>query len=215
VHVARDRYYVSGGVHAAGASVDWVLELAGGERDERLAEAAEVPPGALGASFIPRLRSADGEVVERGVLFGLTPELGGAELVRAVLEGLAFAFRDALDAVASYTGADESPEVRAIGGGARNRLLLELKATVLGRPLHRPEVEEATALGAALLGAVGADVRADAGEAARALELEVEQFHPLSEQVAAYQARFEEVSGHDYPDLRAVSKALEELADDE
>lgn len=214
VHVARDRYYVSGGVHAAGASVDWVLELAGGERDERLAEAAEVPPGALGASFIPRLRSEDGEVVERGVLFGLTPELGGAELVRAVLEGLAFAFRQALEAVASHAGLDGSPEVRAIGGGARNTLLLDLKATVLGRPLHRLEVEEATALGAALLGAVGAELHADAAEAARALELEVEQFHPLSDQVAGYEARFEEVCGRDYPDLRAVSRALEELAEE-
>ncbi|MDQ4130425.1 MAG: FGGY-family carbohydrate kinase, partial [Actinomycetota bacterium] len=94
------------------------------------------------------------------------------------------------------------------------RLLLELKATVLGRPLHRPEVEEATALGAALLGAVGADLHADAAEAASALELEVEQVNPLSEQVAGYQARFEEVCGRDYPDLHAVSQALEELTEE-
>ncbi|MDP8931399.1 MAG: FGGY family carbohydrate kinase [Actinomycetota bacterium] len=213
-HVVRDRYYISGGVHAAGASVDWVLELAGGERDERLTEASAVPPGAHGASFLPLLRAEAGEVVERGVLMGLTPELGRAELVRAVHEGLAFAFRHALDAVASHAGLDEPPEVRAIGGGARNQLLLELKATVLGRPLHRLEVEEATCLGAALLGAVGADLYEDAAKAAVGLELEAEEIHPHSDQVAGYQARFEELLGRDYPDLRAVSRALEELADE-
>ncbi|MDP8932043.1 MAG: FGGY family carbohydrate kinase [Actinomycetota bacterium] len=213
-HVARDRYYISGGVHAAGASVDWVLELAGGERDERLAEAAAVAPGAHGASFLPLLRAEGGEVVERGVLMGLTPQLGRAELVRAVHEGLAFAFRDALDAVANHAGLDEPPEVRAIGGGARNQLLLELKATVLGRPLHRLEVEEATSLGAALLGAVGADLYEDTAEAAAGLELEAEEVHPHSDQVAGYQARLEELLGRDYPDLRTVSRALEELADE-
>ncbi|HEX2026758.1 MAG TPA: FGGY family carbohydrate kinase [Nitriliruptorales bacterium] len=215
-HVARGRYYVAGGVHAAGASVDWIVDLVGDaeQRDRLLAAAEKVPPGARGACFMPHLRSPDGEVVQRAALFGLTPDLDRATVVRAVLEGLAFAFRDTLEAVAGHAGLEEAPEVRGIGGGARNRLLLRLKATVLGRPLQRLEVQEATSLGAALLGAVGAGLFEDAGAAADAQELDAEEVAPDPEQVEAYQARFREIYGRDYPELRAVSQALDRRGDD-
>lgn len=203
-HVVRDRWYVAGGVHAAGASVQWVLDLVGGDPDRLLAQAEDAPPGAGGARFLPHLRSRDGEVVPRGALVGLTPGTGRPEVVRAVLEGLAFAFREILETVGA-----QSAEVRAIGGGTRNRLLMQLKATTLGRALVRVELAEATSLGAALLSGVGAGLFPDAATAAASVELATETVEPDHERVADYDARFRRLADHDLTDLRALSRILE------
>lgn len=210
-HVARDRWYVAGGVHAAGASLDWALELlgTGEQRADLLEEAARVPPGAHGTHFLPQLRSGDGGVVQRGVLLGLTPDTGRAEIVRAVHEGLALAFRETLDAVTAWAGTgsdgDDGPAaVRAIGGGARNRLLLGLKATVLGRPLHRVLLEETTCLGAALLGAVAADLHPDATTAAASVNPGLEEIAPDPGQREHYRTRYRALSGRDFRDLREL-----------
>ncbi|MBW3577229.1 MAG: carbohydrate kinase [Actinobacteria bacterium] len=213
-HVVADRFYLSGGVHAAGASVDWVLDLLGGgeERGRLLAEAADVAPGALGVGFLPDLRGGDGSGVAHGALTGLRPEVGAPTLVRGVLEGLAFAFRNALETVVEHAAHDGHPEVRAVGGGARNDLLLRIKATVLGRPVWRPRIEEATGRGAALLGAVGAGLFPDAATAADSLDVELDEIAPDRDQVDAYQARYEAVTGADYQGLRSVSQRLAELA---
>ncbi|MDP9022082.1 MAG: FGGY family carbohydrate kinase [Actinomycetota bacterium] len=214
-HVVADRWYLSGGVHAAGASVDWILDLlAGGEeRDRLLADAADVPPGALGVGFLPDLRGGDGTGVARSALMGLRPDVGAPALVRGVLEGLAFAFRNALETVVEHATHDGGAEVRAIGGGARNDLLLRIKATVLGRPVWRVRTEEATGRGAALLGAVGAGLFPDAVTAADSLELQLDEVAPDHDRVDDYQARYEAVTAADYQALRSVSQRLAELAD--
>lgn len=185
VHVASGAWYAASGIHAGGASLDWAVRLmAGGDRDGALEAAGAVPPGARGVCYAPHL-ALPGVVEERpGVLAGLNPGTDGPAIVRAVVEGLAVAAADALDRLLALTGSDPSPQVCVIGGGARNRLLLTVKAAVAGRPLARPAVAEAAALGAALLGGVGAGVHADTAAAAAAVDVEVETV-PCEEALAA------------------------------
>ena len=134
--------------------------------DELVAEAAAWPPGAEGLLFAPYLageRTPHADPDARGAFVGLQLRHDRGALVRAVLEGVAFGLRDALDAVREL-GVDASVG-RVSGGGARSPLWLEIVASVLDIPLERTESEEGSAFGAALLGGVAGGVFADASEA--------------------------------------------------
>src|SRR4029079_18656338 len=93
-----------------------------------------------------RTRHADPDA--RGAFVGLQLRHDRGALVRAVLEGVAFGLRDALDAVRAL-GVDASVG-RVSGGGARSDLWLEIVSSVLDIPLERTESEEGSAFGAAL-----------------------------------------------------------------
>ena len=70
----------------------------------------------------------------RGVVFGLTPGTTRAELVLAALEGVAFTFADARDALAE--GGTHIASAGIVGGGARSAFWTRLIASVLGVPLR-------------------------------------------------------------------------------
>ena len=99
--------------------------------------------------------------------FGVTAAHGRAHLARALLEGNALALRDVIEAI---SGAGHPPtEVVCVGGGARGRLLCELRAHVTGLPVSRPDDVETTARGAAMLAAAGAGLHPSVAAAARAM----------------------------------------------
>ncbi|HET9018576.1 MAG TPA: xylulokinase, partial [Acetobacteraceae bacterium] len=70
----------------------------------------------------------------RGVVFGLTPDTSRADLVLAALEGVAFTFADARDALAA--GGTHIASAGLVGGGARSVFWARLIASVLGVPLR-------------------------------------------------------------------------------
>src|SRR5919107_198669 len=157
-HVAG-QYYVFGGQYTSGASVEWVRGVSGGvDYDTLVAEAEEVPPGSLGAFFLPHLRLANppyDDPAARGAFVGLSTDVGRGELFRAVLEGLAYDSRNSLEPLLAHAGLDGLRAIHAIGGGTPNPPLLRIKASVLGQEITVSGVEEATSLGAAILGGVG------------------------------------------------------------
>jgi glycerol kinase len=69
------------------------------------------------------------------------------------------------------------PELRADGGAARNNLLMQIQADVLGRPVLRPTVTETTALGAAYLAGLGVGVWKDMDQVGRHWRLD-RRFEP-------------------------------------
>jgi xylulokinase len=134
---------------------------------DELAECA--PPGAGGVSWMPALAGAmapEWNANARGGWFGLTAAHSRAHLARALLEGNALALRDVIEAIG---GAGHAPrEVVCVGGGAKGRLLCELRAHITGLPVSVPEDVETTARGAAMLAAAGVGLHpsvAAAGEA--------------------------------------------------
>jgi glycerol kinase len=78
-------------------------------------------------------------------------------VARAALEGIAFQVADLLDAMRADSGADVS-ELRVDGGAARNNLLLQFQADLIGVPVVRPAMTETTALGAAYLAGLAVGV---------------------------------------------------------
>ena len=119
-------------------------------------QAAQAPPGSDGVIFLPYMmgeRSPLWHTNARGVLFGLSLATPRAAVIRAILEGTAFALRHNLE-IASQAGAPVR-EIRSVGGGARSVLWNQIKADVLGLPIMLPEASVGAAFGDAVLVAMG------------------------------------------------------------
>src|SRR5262249_39759820 len=86
----------------------------------------------------------------RGALVGLTRGTTAAHIARAALESIAYQVADLLEAMQADTSISLQ-ELRVDGGAARNNLLMQFQADLLGVPVVRPAVTETTALGAAYL----------------------------------------------------------------
>jgi xylulokinase len=165
-------YYASGSVFSSGGSIRWLHDILGAEIDLAvlLDEAAAVPAGSNGAMFLPHLWLGDAPHADnrsRGAFLGLSGAHTRGAITRAVIEGIAFESRAGFEPMLRRIGHDRYPEIAVIGGGARNRLLLTIKASVLNTPLKVLEISEATSLGAAMLAGIGAGVYDDATDALR------------------------------------------------
>ncbi len=214
-HVAG-QYYVFGGQYTSGASVEWFRDALGGgaDYDALITEAEGVPPGSLGAFFLPHLRLAnppDDDPRSRGAFVGLSTDVGRGALFRAVLEGLAFASRNSLEPLLEHAGVEDLRAIYAIGGGVQNRLLMRIKATVFDRVITVLGVEEATSLGAAILGGIGAGVYPDLPSALGELRYAETPVEPVSEEVPLYDDAFRRVYRRIYPALREVHHEIHDL----
>jgi xylulokinase len=150
--------------------------------------AASVPAGCDGVLWVPALSGAtspEWNPDARAAWFGLTAAHGRAHMVRALLEGNAFALRDVLDAM--RTAGLVPTELVAVGGGARGDLLLQMRADVTGLPVTRPTDVETTARGAAMLAAAGSGLHDDLPSAVEAMASpRREAVHPDPERQAIY-----------------------------
>ena len=163
-HVIPGRYVPTATMQAGGASLQWIIDtLAPGDsqRYARLLEqAARVPAADDGLYFLPHLlgeRSPYWNPAARAVFAGLARHHGPGNLTRAVLEGVAFNLYTGLRAFVE--NGTEVNSIAAIGGAANSDLLLQIMADVWGVPVTRRDlVDEATALGAAVVGGVGIGV---------------------------------------------------------
>lgn len=216
-HVAG-KYYVFGGQYTSGASVEWLREALGGvDYGTLVAEAEEVPPGSFGAFFLPHLRLANppyDDPASKGAFVGLSPDVKRGALFRAVLEGLAYDSRNSLEPLLAHSGVDRLRAIHAIGGGTQNRLLMRIKATVLDQEITVVGVEEATSLGAAILGGTGAGVYADVPSALAGLRYTESPVEPVPEEVPFYEAAFRRVYQRMYPSLRGLHHEIQDLHSD-
>ena len=192
-HVAG-QYYVFGGQYTSGASVEWLREiLDGADYDILISEAENVPPGSFGAFFLPHLRLANppyDDPAARGAFVGLSTDVGRGALFRAVLEGLAYDSRNSLEPLLAHAGLKGLRAIHAIGGGTQNRLLMSIKATVMNQEITVSGVEEATSLGAAILGGIGAGIYPDIPSALEELRYDEYPIEPVPDEVAFYDAAF-------------------------
>jgi xylulokinase len=173
--------------------VDWIVRTTGSASAATLEKpAAAIPPGSDGLLVLPYwsgVMSPYWDEAARGAIVGLSLDHTPAHLFRAVLEGIAFEQAIATDAMEAAIGAKLSP-VTAAGGGTNSALLMEIMATVLERPLSVSPVNEAAALGAAMLGATAAGWFANADEASAAMVAPATRVvEPVPSLASAYRAR--------------------------
>ncbi|RPJ27626.1 MAG: hypothetical protein EHM33_07335 [Chloroflexi bacterium] len=129
------------------------------------------------------------DTASKAAILGLTYATTRADIAKAILEGLTYELRLNLDLLKA--GGVQIDVLRAIGGGAKSPLWLQLKADITGIPVVTPKITEAAGFGAALLAGVGAGIFPSAAEAAdRFLQL-TDEYQPDPARHAAYNHQFE------------------------
>ncbi len=147
-------YLLEGSVFMGGATVQWLRDGLGIIRTSADVEplAASVPDsdGVLLVPAFVGLGAPHWDPYARGTIVGLTRGSTAAHIARAAVEAIAYQSAELLAAM-QRDAAQPVVEVRADGGAARNDLLMQFQADLLGVPVLRPRVTETTALGAAYL----------------------------------------------------------------
>ncbi|MDB4894788.1 MAG: carbohydrate kinase [Firmicutes bacterium] len=195
-HTARDRYYALGAMPAGGV-LDWFYRLwtggqGGMDRDGALAAAAQSPPGAHGLLCLPYLMpGAQPGWGREGVLYGLQTRHAAGDIVRAGMEGLAYEMRRHYESVTGAFGVKPA-QIQFAGGLSRSRLIMEIKANVLGIPVIPLAHSELVAQGAAILAGIGAGVYASEHAALMAVRNTAAPVLPDPATVAGYQHLFEQ-----------------------
>ena len=193
-------YFVLGALFTSGGAIEWFRDAMAGGADHAtlIAEAEGVPPGSLGAQFLPHLRLGTPPVPDanaRGAFLGLSTDIGRGALYRAVLEGIANDTRRLADGIGALGDVPDIGEIRAIGGNTHNDLLMRIKAAVYDRPITVVDQAEAVSLGVALLGGVAAGVFPDAGSAVAATRGGERVVMPEPALVPGYQRRYRSLYG--------------------
>ena len=211
-HAVPGAYHLMAVTLSAGGSLSWWREAVGGDFDEMVGDASEVPAGSEGLVFLPYLsgeRTPHLDPEARGAFFGLTARHGVPHMTRAVMEGVAFSLREGLEIMRGL-GVPVG-EVRATGGGARSALWRQLQADAYGEPIRRTAADEGPAYGAALLAGVAAGAYGDVGEASSVVRLREEVTEPDPGRAEAYEGYYR-VFRSLYPATREAMSHLTELA---
>jgi len=235
-HVIPGQYLLQSGT-VGGGSLGWFHHLVGQAAGGRVAapagkgaadhfdrmsrQAGKVPPGAHGLLFLPYMageRSPLWSSAARGVFFGLSYSTTGADVVRAIMEGCAYAayhnvrFADGVGARAC--------EWLGIGGGARSDVWCQIKADVTGTPYvlarRRGGGEGGHLLGLAVMVAHAAGACDDMVTRMPALLPERKVFRPSRERHAAYRELFvlyRDLSDALAPHFDRLHEIVEEHAD--
>lgn len=215
-HVISDLWYPGTASKFAASAFRWLRDILWQDARDGAAyrqmdqAAAQAPPGSDGLLFHPHLM---GEWAPhwneklRGSFLGLTMRHTRGHLTRAVLEGVAFGLKDALQSL-EQAGV-QAADIRLIGQGANSPLWAQIVTNVLDRPLAIPEQADA-AYGSALITAMGTGLLPASIEALDAVIRVRAQVEPNCEVVKAYAALFDIYRDADRA-LKSVSERLHDF----
>lgn len=223
-HAVPGKWDLEGGAFAIGACLSWWRDQFGSVEREAAArlgvseyelltlQAERSPAGSKGLLFHPFFAGQVTpyyDVSARGGFLGLTLAHARSDLIRSVLEGCGCEMRLMVEAFDAdlVSGVQD---LRLTGGGAGSPLFAQIVCDVVGRPVGLPQERECTALGAAMLGAVGTGDVASIDEATarmvtieRTLEPTAANRSVYDETYALFVAAYEELSrGGVYDALR-------------
>ncbi len=216
-HVVPEMYLAMTLNHSGGLVLRWFRDMLCGEEIRRAKEAGSDPYDLIlqGASLEPSPVllmphfSGSGtpllDTASKGAFLGLTFRTAKADLAKAIIEGLTYELRINLDLLKE--GQVAINELRAIGGGARSGLWLQVKADVTGIPVVAPKVTEAACWGAALLAGVGAGCFPSAVQAAERTVRLGRRIEPDAERMKRYQTRYE-IYRDIYPAVNPIHRRL-------
>ncbi|NHF58841.1 glycerol kinase GlpK [Flavobacteriaceae bacterium TP-CH-4] len=150
-------YAFEGSIFIAGAAIQWLrdgLELIKDAKEtEALADSVEGENPVYVVPAFAGLGAPYWDMYARGAIFGLTRDTGKAHLAKATLESLAYQTKDILKAMEEDSGI-QLENLRVDGGACANNHLMQFQADILDTEVHRPEVIESTAMGAAFLAGI-------------------------------------------------------------
>ncbi|MHA1768500.1 MAG: xylulokinase [Candidatus Thorarchaeota archaeon] len=219
-HVVPNSFVIEASMFTTGSALRWfrnnlgseevsVAEARGVDAYDVITEAAEkVPPGSEGVIHIPHFAGSGApnwNPHARGIFAGLALGHTRNHLIRAILEGVSYDIRNNVE-VMRELGIPVS-EVRVTGGAARSRTWMQIQADVLRTPVVRTQMEEATALGAAILAFRGVNIFKSIPEAAERMVQLRDRLTPTPETLDVY--------SREYLNFKALYDAVADIRWDE
>jgi xylulokinase len=174
-----------------------------------ISEARSSSPGAGGIFFLPHFNGTTCPNLDPrslGAFIGLGDSTKRGDLVRAIIEGLDYAFVDMLRSLEQGVG-KSSDRVIAIGGAVRNEFWMQNKADMSGIPIEVPDITEATALGAAMLAGAGIGVYQSLEDAVDRVCKPGKVFEPDIKLTSFYREMIE-IYHEIYPALQQVNRRI-------
>ena len=157
-HAVPDTWHQMGVILSATASLEWLAGVLGTPAPLLTKALGTKLSGPSSALFLPYLsgeRTPVGDAQVRGLMMGLGHETDRKTMTHAVLDGVAFAFRDSLEALKA--AGTHVTRVMAVGGGTKSELWLRIIAATLGIPVDLPAAGDVGgAFGAARMGLMAA-----------------------------------------------------------
>lgn len=176
-HAIKDHSLLIGPISSTGASLKWYRDQIGFLEKDKAAElkidpykymdlqAANAAPGSNNLIFLPYMageRAPIWDTYARGAFFGLTHSTTRSQMIRAILEGSAFALYHNIEE-AENSGL-KIEKLRAVGGGSESRLWLQIKASVINKPIVTLTNSSSGTFGNTLLAGYGVGIYSDIRE---------------------------------------------------
>ena len=190
-YLASSHWIPGGAVNNAGAVLRWLKDQVFGVDYEVLTASAKAVTDTRGLIFLPYLsgeRSLTVSPDASGVYFGLRASHERGHMVRAAMEGVAFALRRVREALAK--NGVHPAQIRVGSGGAHSDLWMEIVASVLNTPLQTTRAEEPGLLGSAMLAYVALGQYPDLAAATQAMVHTDHTYAPRPELTARYDEGF-------------------------
>jgi sugar (pentulose or hexulose) kinase len=178
--------------------------------------ASKLPPGALGLMLVPYWNAVMPpywDAAATGITVGWTGAHRREHFYRAILEGIAYEHRLAMDGVAKATGHPLN-EFILMGGGSKSALWCQIVADVSGIKTTRASTSEATNLGAGILAAAAAGWYSTVRAAANAMTTTERSFEPSEKTHKIYDRLYREVYVGLFPAVQQYVDRLTELTYD-
>ena len=188
---ANGKYHFLGCMLSAASSNKWWMDDIIGTKDYAGEQKNIKELGNNSVFYLPYLmgeRTPHNNANARGAFVGLSMDTTRSDMTLAVLEGVAFGLRDAVE-IARNLGI-RVDRIRAIGGGAKSPLWCDILANVMNVKVDKINCEEGPGYGAAILAAVGCGVFASCEEAADSFIKVTKTIDPDAATVAKYEKRY-------------------------
>lgn len=173
---------------------------------------SDIPPGSMGLTlqpyWSPGVREPGPEA--KGSIIGFGDVHTRAHIYRAILEGLAYALRDGRERTEKRSGVPIR-QLRIAGGGSQSDIAMQLTADIFNLRSERPHVYETSALGAAIVSAVGLGIHSNYQQAVSHMTRVGQSFDPNPEAVRIYDALYERVYQRMYKQLKPLYQDIRKI----
>ena len=145
-------YALEGSIFSAGTVVEWLKSL-------RIWNESDLNDIESELYFVPAFSGLGApywDQFARGMLIGITQDVGSRHITKAALESIAFMVRDVIEIMREYV---QVGEIKVDGGMTKNEYLMQFQSDILQTEIAVPEMQEMTSLGAAMMSAIGAGIK--------------------------------------------------------
>lgn len=207
-HAIPGKWHVMGVTQGAGLSLKWFRDnFCHAEMDAADGlgvdpyylmdqQAEKVEAGCEGLIYLPYMMGERSPILDpnaKGIFFGLSAKHTKYDMLRAVMEGVAYSLKDCYDVIKDM-GIDAS-EVRASGGGGKSKLWRQMQADMYNCPINTINASEGPALGVALLAGVGAGIYNSVPEACEIAISVKDTTDPIADNAEIYNKYFDVYRG--------------------